>query len=190
MLQDESSAAKLAPLLPASIRDTAGSSVGFPADLAILRNPGIRPYLEDGVPRIASFATFDAFRDNWWCKPWPDRSDSQPNPPQEPPAPSFVPQAQASLAAEEMKRLQQLPGPVALIGRRVIDDASDHPDDPHVPEALALTVRAGHYACDSYDASGNVSAKAESTAAGKAAFELLHRRYPKSPWTAKTPYYY
>ncbi len=190
MLQDEASAAKLAPLVPKSIRDTAGSSVGFPADLAILRNPGIRPYLEGGVPRVASFATFDSYRNNWWCKPWEKNYFYPPTPPRAVPTLSFVPPAQASLAAEEYKSLQQLPDPVAFIGRRVIDYASDHPDDPHVPEALALTVRAGHYACDSYDASGNVSAKAESTAAGKAAFELLHRRYPKSPWTAKTPYYY
>jgi hypothetical protein len=190
MLQDEASAAKLAPLLPQSIRDTAGSSVGFPADLAILRNPAIRPYLEDGVPRVASFATFDSYRNNWWCKPWDKQYGYQPNPPPEPPAPSFVPPAQASLTAAEYSRLQQLPGPVALLGQRIIEYAKDHPDDPHLPEALALTVRASHYGCESYDPSPNSPAKAESAAASKAAFEILHRRFPNSPWTAKTPYYY
>jgi len=190
MLQDEASAAKLAPLVPKSIRDTAGSSVGFPADLAILRSPGIRPYLEGGVPRVASFATFDSFRDNWWCKPWEKNYFYPPTPPRAVPTLSFVPPAQALLAAEEYKRLQQLPDPVALLGQRVIDYAKDHPDDPHLPEALALTVRSSHYACESYDARTNSPAAVESTAASKAAFEMLHRRYPKSPWTAKTPYYY
>jgi hypothetical protein len=30
----------------------------------------------------------------------------------------------------------------------------------------------------------------EQKAVSKEAFTILHRLYPKSPWTAKTPYYY
>jgi hypothetical protein len=46
---------------------------------------------------------------------------------------------------------------------------------------LALTVRATRFGAQD---------PAESTAVSKAAFALLHSRYPKSPWTVRTPYYY
>lgn len=189
LFEDASSAAKLAPLVPKSIRDTASTSVAFPADLVILRNSGIRPYLEPGIPRVASFSTFDNFRDNWWCKPWQNRTAPEEKPAPLP-APAFVSAAQKTLAEAEYQRLQQLPDSVVLIGQRVLDYAGKHPDDPQVPEALALTVRASHYACQTWDPNGSADSKSEYTPVSKAAFQLLHSRYPKSPWAAKTPYYY
>ncbi len=191
LLQDASSAEKLALLLPKSIRDTAGSSIAFPADLAILRNPGIRPYLESGVPRVASFSYFDELRDNWWCQPWGDRQNfDQPNP-KPIPIPAFLPADDLARADSEYQRLQQQPDSVGVIGQRVVDYARDHPDDANLPEALALVVRAGHYACETYNPNrtGDTT-KSEYTPVSKAAFELLHRRYPKSSWALKTKYYY
>jgi hypothetical protein len=189
LLQDAGSAAMLAPLLPKSIRATAGSSIGFPADLAILRNSGVRPFLESGIPRVASFSEFDDLRNNWWCKPW-DRSqgagDSKPKPT---PTPSFMPADALVRADSEYQQLQKLPDSVIVIGQRVVDYAKDHPDDQNVAEALALVVRASHYACASWDTS-STSSKTEYTPVSKAAFELLHQRYPKSPWALKTRYYY
>jgi hypothetical protein len=190
LLQDVSSAAKLAPSLPKAVRDTAGSSIGFPADLAILRTPGIRPYLELGVSRVASFSYLDTFRDNWWCKPWGDPQNyEQAKKPKPIPIPPFLSPDQVARADSEYQHLQQFPDSVIVIGQRVLDYAKDHPDDPLVPEALALTVRAGHYACQPYNTTGD-SDKSEYTPISKAAFELLHRRYPKSPWALKTRYYY
>jgi hypothetical protein len=58
----------------------------------------------------------------------------------------------------------------------VLEWARVHPQDPRVPEALHLVVRATRYGCTD-DATGAVS---------RAAFTLLHRHYPKSPWTTKT----
>jgi hypothetical protein len=190
LLEDAGSAAKLAPLLPKSIRDTAGSSIGFPADLAILRNSGIRPYLESGIPRVASFSYFDQLRDNWWCKPWGDRQNYDETKPKPVPIPSFMPADVLARANSEYQQLQQIPDSVAVIGERVVDYANDHPDDVNVPEALALVVRAGHYACETWDPHGSADAKSEYTPVSKQAFELLHRRYPKSPWALKTRYYY
>jgi hypothetical protein len=186
LLEDAGSAAKLAPLLPKTIRDTAGSSIGFPADLAILRNSGIRPYLESGIPRVASFSYFDQLRDNWWCKPWGERQNYDETKPKPVPIPGFIPADALASANSEYQQLQQLPDSVAVVGQRVIDYANDHPDESTIPEALALVVRAGHYACQPYSGSD----KSEYTPVSKAAFELLHRRYPKSPWALKTRYYY
>jgi hypothetical protein len=186
LLEDAGSAAKLAPLLPKSIRDTAGSSIAFPADLAILRNPGTRPYLESGVPRVASFSYFDDYRNNWWCKPWNQPLYSNESKPVPFPIPGFMSSDVLAQAGSEYQQLQQIPDSVAVIGQRVVDYANNHADDANVPEALALVVRAGHYACQPYSGSD----KSEYTPVSKTAFELLHRRYPQSPWALKTRYYY
>ncbi len=190
LLQDSASAAKLSPSLPKAIRESAGSSIGFPANLAIFRNPGIRPYLESGVSRVASFSYFDELRDNWWCKPWGDRPSFDQTIPKPLPIPAFLPPEDLTRANSEYQRLQQLPDSVIVIGQRVVDYAKDHPEDPQVPEALALVVRAGHYACETWDSNRSPGTKSEYTPVSKAAFELLHRSYPKSPWALKTRYYY
>ncbi|MBS1804308.1 MAG: hypothetical protein JST28_13155 [Acidobacteria bacterium] len=196
LLQDSGRAAQIAPALPKAMRDDAGTGVGFRASLFILRNPGIRPYLEPGIPRVASFSQFDDFRDNWWCKPWnkphnpEDSMESAQQKADKQPTPAFLAPSAAALAKTEYQHLQELPDSIALIGRRVVDYAKDHQNDPQVPEALALTVRAGHYACESWDSNRSADAKSVYTPVSKAAFELLHKRYPKSPWALKTRYYY
>ena len=190
LLEDAQSAAALAPLLPKAISDTAKSSVGFPADLAILRNPGIRPYLEPGVSRVASFSYFDEFRNNWWCKPWNSPEEPEQTKPQALPVPASMPPDQLAVGGAEYQKLQQLPDSAAVIGQRVIDYAKDHGDDAQVPEALALTVRATHYACQAWSSDPSGGTKSSYPPVSNAAFELLHQRYPKSPWTLKTPYYY
>jgi hypothetical protein len=192
LLLDTKSATDVAPLLPKSLGISTDSSVGFAANLAILHNPGIRPYLEPGVSRVASYSYFDEFRNNWWCKPWGAADESQGQGPKKAPLrfASFATEDEQAHADAEYQRLQKLPDSAAVIGQRVIDYAREHADDPQVPEALALTVRAGHYACQTWTANGDANEKGTSTAVSKAAFQLLHGRYPKSPWAAKTPYYY
>jgi tetratricopeptide (TPR) repeat protein len=62
--------------------------------------------------------------------------------------------------------------------------AGDDPNDPRVPEALHLAVAGTRHATlysKSNDETGTLSRKC---------FQLLHKRYPDSPWTAKTPYWY
>jgi hypothetical protein len=194
LLEDAANAARLAPMLPKPMRDTAGTSTGFPALLAILRNPGIRPYLEAGIPRVASYSYFDDLRDNWWCKPWDDQplydqQGQRKNPPSLT-APAFLPPGDLVRATAEVQGLQQMPDSVALIGARVIDYAKAHGEDPLVPEALALTVRASHYACAAYEPDPSGNNHSEYTPVSKAAFELLHKRYAKSQWALKTRYYY
>jgi hypothetical protein len=189
LFEDAASTAKLAPRLPKALHDTAGESIGFPADLAILRNAGIRPYLEPGVSRVASYSVFDELRDNWWCKPWDGRITPE-GAPAPLPVPAFISAQQAELASAEYQRLQEMPASVALIGQRVLAHATAHPDDSRVPEALALTVRAGHYACQAPNPNASGDGKSEYTGISTAAFQMLHRRYPKSSWALKTPYYY
>jgi tetratricopeptide (TPR) repeat protein len=190
LLEDAESAGKLSGLLPKELLDTRGDSIGFPADLAILRNPGIRPYLESGIPRVASFSYFDEFRNNWWCKPWAPSQEEDNQKPKQLLTPSFISASEAALGHAQYEHLQQLSASIAIIGQRVVDYATSHPDDALVPEALALTVRATHYACPTYVPNARADSSSEYTPVSKAAFQLLHRRYPNSSWTKKTPYYY
>jgi len=60
--------------------------------------------------------------------------------------------------------------------------ADSHADDPRVPEALHYVNRADRYGCpEPGDRKVNYS---------KIAFTLLHKRYPKSEWTEKTPLWF
>jgi len=189
-LNEEAATKKLSPLLPPAVRAVASDSTGFPATLALLRNPGFKPYIEQGVQRSASFHTLEDFRDNWWCDSWGDGpspgeyDNSSAHPPAQPHL-SFLTESEHSAAKTQHEALDQLPNGVTWLGRRAIDYIKTHPGDPNAPEALHLTVRATRYGCsprqDKQDAQKLVS---------KEAFQLLHKRYPKSPWTAKTPYYY
>jgi hypothetical protein len=101
---------------------------------------------------------------------------------------SFCNHLQQAAAEAEYGRMRSLPCAPVYLGRRVIDYARANPTDADVPEALALTVRATRYACTEWG--GNPDNAKQNSAISKAAFQLLHSKYPNSPWTAKTRYYY
>lgn len=187
LLNDAESAAKLLPLLPESVRKTAGAGIGFPAVFTILHNPGLQPYFEPGISRLASYGYFNDFHDNWWCNNLQMQGEEAPQK-QQPLAPvAFLSSEDQKVAEIQRQRLMQLPCGPAVLGQQVVSYAQANPSDPNIPEALALVVRASHYGRREW---GNDPMKSPTTAASKAAFQLLHTRYPKSPWTTKTPYYY
>jgi hypothetical protein len=66
------------------------------------------------------------------------------------------------------------------LSREAIAWANAHPQDPRVPEALALAVKSTRFGSTDQQ-TGELS---------KAAFELLHRRYPKSTWADETKYWF
>ena len=192
LLNDTTSTVKLSSQLPEAIRKTAGTSTGFPATLALLRNPGLRPYVEPGVSHLASYSDLDHFRGNWWCADWAGQFASDPWVPVTPSPAGFVTKEQLAIAQTEYAKLEQLPCAPAWLGRRVLEYAKTNPGDPNLPEALALTVRGTRYACLAWGAQRDheQAAAAENTAVSKAAFQYLHAHFPRSPWTAKTKYYY
>ncbi|MGB7136582.1 MAG: hypothetical protein WBD46_14925, partial [Acidobacteriaceae bacterium] len=189
VLDDTASAAKLAPLLPAALSKTTG--VGYAADLAILENPGLRPYVETGTSRLGNYSELDDFRDNWWTSKWESRYESASALGKVDVA-GFLTPAEMAAGTAEAQRVKQVPLGVVAIGQRVVDYAKAHADDATVPEALALVVRATRYGPQDWTANQDTmkAQQEEVTAVSKAAFTLLHERYPKSPWTAKTKYYY
>jgi hypothetical protein len=66
------------------------------------------------------------------------------------------------------------------ISQQVLQWANRSPDDPRVPEALHLAVNTTRFGCTD-EQSGRWS---------KAAFDLLHRKYPNTPWAKKTKYWF
>ena len=188
-LGDATSVKRMAKLLPAPMRQTAGESDGFPATLALLRAPGARPFLGSGVQRSMSYADLDHYRDNWWCDRW---ADGSPRPgsqsygaarTMEPPL-ALLTAEQRSRAADEVARLDALPQGLVWVGQRAMEYVKAHPQDKDAPETLALIVHGTRYGCAEYNDPNAQSALS------KQAFEMLHGMYPKSPWTLKTKYYY
>lgn len=189
-LDDTAALARMAKLLPGRMRQTAGVGDGFPATLALLKAPGVRPYLDAGVQRSESFAELDHFRDNWWCGRWTDgivqlgpNSYSGQAPTVLPPLAFLTPQ-QSQQAAAEATRMNALPQGLVWVGQRAIAYVKAHPEDKTDPETLALIVAATRWGCAEYN-----SPDAQK-AVSKEAFEMLHSRYPKSEWALKTKYYY
>jgi hypothetical protein len=185
----------------ASARNAAARK--FAAAFLILHFPAMRPFVNAGEFRVGfdgpeKPTAIDPFRDNWWCLMGPPPKNaqwqwnyytmytslSQPlrqiYPDGKVPSPAFLNASERATAAKEWSTLESLPAAPTWLGQQTIAWAKSHPNDPRVPEALHLVVRATRYGC--LDAnSGDYS---------RQAFTLLHTRYPNSPWTRKTPYWF
>jgi|SRR5579859_3229439 len=203
LLGDEATAKTLATLLQdlapdlkaplqAYLDASDAESRTFAAVFLMLRFPGMRPYVQSGFGRITPPGKLDEFRDNWWCpfKPVPDsppdyyRVSSVLGAPLLVLYPDGSPRAQLLTPEQRLRgesewsRLTAMPAAPEYLARQTVAWVGSHPSDPRAPEALHLAVRAVRYGC---------GAKA---GASKAAFQLLHSRYPDSEWARKTKYWY
>ena len=158
----------------------------------VMHFSGMQPFVNADAmgsvitPGISSYSS-------WWCQDVgadPEHrlyqrvmySQSEPAKSQSPlpPAPFWLPPAEAERAQREWHKLSQIGAAPLYFAPVVLGWAKAHPDDPRLPEALHYFVRATRYGC--VDKSiGPYS---------REAFDLLHRRYPQSEWTKKTPYWY
>jgi hypothetical protein len=199
------------PALTASVQAydaaTTAEARRFAATLAALRFPGLRPFITT-EERATPNNEIDNFRENWWDQGGPPctyphapmGADYQsPNPPDPlslwPPVnavfqeiypggqvkpPAFLTAADRAEAARELRELVDLGPAPDYLSKQAVAWGKMHPEDPRVPEALALAVKSTRYGCTDQ----------ETGALSKAAFELLHRRYPKSSWAEKTKYWF
>jgi hypothetical protein len=155
----------------------------FAAAVVMLHWPGAAPSLDVSFMRDAGRRELSNFRNNWWgaaittTRQYTDpleflHSDDAP--------PQFLNDAQRVAARREWAQLSKIESASIWLPRVVINWAKTHRNDGRVPEALHLAVNATHYGGDTRGA----------TPYSKEAFQLLHSRYPGSPWTEKTRYYY
>ena len=142
----------------------------------------MRPHVDSGYVRYTEELTkIDPYRDNWWCSA--SAINAQYNSilgkPDDTGAP-FLSAADREQAAAEWKKLKSVATGPNWLGAQTLAFAQAHPQDPRVPEALYLVVRATRYGCTDKE-TGDFSHRA---------FDLLHRRYPNSEWAKKTPYWF
>jgi len=186
-------------------RTTDIESLRFTAVLAILRNPGFRPFVTAGYARgnlytvgEPGFNKIDNLHDNWWCAVTPSSENEayardyyhmfiklsgplqEIYPEEKFPSPAFLTADDRAAAEKEYSEFAAQSAAPNWLGKRAVDWAKAHPDDPQVPEVLHLVVRAWRYGCTE-NSGPNYS---------KTAYDLLHKRYPASEWTKKTPYWF
>jgi hypothetical protein len=191
--------AQASSLLPAHVRQELGRVIfvrtlmlskapPFDQVFTLLHSPGIQLYLQSGYGRnTAEVDKIDSYGDNWWCSAnLPKDAPYRQVPPkglamaESGRAAPFLPAAELQKAADEALELRGAGTAPDWLGAQTLAFARQHPQDPRVPEALHLVVRATRYGCTD-DKTSNFS---------KRAFDLLHRRYPTSEWTKKTPYWF
>jgi hypothetical protein len=145
----------------------------FSAIYAWLKFPGLEPVVDGGIGRETALNEQDSYRDNWWCAFITSEAKNSS-------APAFLKPAEVQMAAKESATLSALgPGPNYLC-KQTVQWANKNPTDPRAAEALHLAVVSTRYGCTDKE-TGRWS---------KAAFDVLHRRYPNSSWAKKTPYWF
>ena len=90
--------------------------------------------------------------------------------------PVFLNDAERSRLDREAGQLKELEDGPTWLCKRVLAWTKAHPEDPRIPEALHYAVRATRIG--------------GATDLSKACFQILHRKYGKTPWATKTPYYF
>lgn len=144
----------------------------FAAILLMMRTPGLQPIVREGLGRLTDERKIDDFRDNWWNLSEPTAAQPTPS--------EFLPEPERATGRDEWQQLQATASQATdYLCAETVAFARLHRGDPRVPEALHLAVRTSRYTYNS-----------KPTRFPKQAFELLHSWYPKSPWTAQTPYWY
>ena len=153
---------------------------------AWLKFPGLEPVVDEGVGRRTPLNQQDEYRDNWWCSAAFQPVDEEENrevlafTPASTQPPLFLSSAERASAEREWKALRALGAGPNYISEQVIKWTNANPSDPRVPEALHLAVTTTRYGCTDKN-TGRWS---------KAAFDLLHRKYPNTPWAKKTRYWF
>jgi hypothetical protein len=92
----------------------------------------------------------------------------------------FLSAAEKAKAEQELKARAVVTAAPNYIAQQVIAWATKNPADERVPEALHLAVNTTRYGCTDTQ-TGRWS---------KAAYDLLHRKYPNTSWAKKTKYWF
>ena len=143
--------------------------VEFAAIYLVLRNPELSPQFGGGAP--ADLANAHYFNGRvCWAVGGVISKDLR-----------FLTADELVAATTESKKLSDAERwDATYLARQTVEWTQKHPGDPRVPEALHRAVMASRYRCTDEN-TGKYS---------KQAFDLLHRQYPKSAWTGRTPYWY
>jgi hypothetical protein len=195
LLSDEKIAQQLAPELAKLIPElknqltnysqATNKTKNYEAVFIMLKHPAMRPWVDQGTGRQASFSGIENYRDNWWCdntEYMVYRNDaSRDSTAAVFPALLLLSKEEVEQAKAENAKIRKLAASGSnFLAEKTTEWASVVPKEKRLPEALALAVRATRYGCQNCD-TGKVS---------KAAFDLLKNRFANSDWKKKTPYWF
>ncbi len=196
LLDEEKTAQELAPelaklipelknLIPDYNKAKAGKAKTYEAVFIMLKNPAMRPLVDQGTGRQATFNAIENYRDNWWCDTNEytlyDNDASRNNTDAPVTVPVFLSKEQITQAKDENARIKKLATSGSnFLASKASDWAEFTPKEKRLPEALALAVRATRYGCQNCD-TGKIS---------KTAFDILKDRFGSSEWKKKTPYWF
>ena len=181
---------ELSPLLDDFLSSSQSDAKKFSAIYAWLKFPGLEPVVDSGIGRTTPLGQQDMYRDNWWCSAAsssvPDKSGEETKDQAQPftaatgRIPAFLTASQRTTAAREHLALNPLGAAPNYLCQQVVQWVSRNPSEPRAPEALHLAVNTTRYGCTD-KTTGRWS---------KAAYDLLHRKYPNTSWARKTPYWF
>jgi hypothetical protein len=155
-------------------RTATGDAKRFAAAMAVERHADFHVrLLSDFRPKPGP----DGWGEDWWCAATlPAQTDTAP-------PDAVLSPAEKAEGVREVQRLHDAGPAQSSLAPVVMGWAKAHPEDSRVPEALARLVRITRYGCrfGGGDHNGLVS---------KAAFDMLHAKYPDSTWARQTPYWF
>jgi hypothetical protein len=166
------------PVLDDYLQATTNSDREFSAAVLMLKFPGALPYIASGL-RIGDINNIDSYSEKWWC----DVRDPAEKEPKAAPLriyPRFVSAAEQREAAQEREAFLDLDTALNELTERVIKRVKSSPEDQRLPEALHLVIVYARNGCSDED----------TRTLSKEAFQLLHKKYPRSNWAKKTKYWY
>jgi hypothetical protein len=200
LLGDFETANELVPTVKTLVPDLTGllddflktpdaSDKKFSALYTWLKTPGMQPVVDQGIGRESPLTKQDTYRDNWWCTATTvaptettatDNEESTSFTSSTIHGPYFLTEQQRADGQKEWATLSSLGAMPDYLCKQIIQFANKNPGDSRVPEALHLAVMSTRYGCTGKD-TGRWS---------KAAFDLLHRKYPNTTWAKKTKYWF
>lgn len=196
LTSNDAIAAELFPTLPPKIQQQAGPGTGFRPLMTLIRNPGLRPYLNPGVQRSYSFDFVESFRDNWWCTNWgmeywgKDTTQSGYDNQLQADASvtvSFLTPAQRAEGERQSSQLSSDDAQIVL-AQRVLTYVTEHPKDADAPESLYLVLRMLRYSCEYLaidDWHMQDQRDRQINEVRREAARLLRKHYPANPWTKR-----
>jgi hypothetical protein len=145
-----------------------------------LKFPGLTPFVSGDLSQASPYEDSEYYLESaWWCKPVETEYRNGNEVPKVVAAPSFLNSTQLEEAQRQFAALSEIGDAKSFLGQQVLKWAEEAPDDPRLPEALFIAVKANEsykYGCNGWQFDEEIQAQAKA---------LLREKYPNSPWTAK-----
>jgi hypothetical protein len=168
--------------------DAAGNVTDREAEglLALMRFASTEPIIRDGEQRPDGFATYSAYRDNWWQGSQTEATSggslyagsffgTEPASVAELPNPPFLIGLDNTEAAGEVTALRTVPCASDYFAATALKWQEQHPDDTRTPDILGFAERVVRSGCQT-EATKELNHQL---------FVVMQTKYPKSEWASK-----